>query len=88
MLLQSALIGKACEVHPALSVEQSSDYDLVKREILQAYKLVPEAYCQRFRDAKCQDNQTYMEFARDKRPCLISGVPRSKLVITMASLGN
>jgi len=57
---------KACEVYSTLSVEQSSDYDLVKREILRAYKLVPEAYRQRFCDAKCQDNQTYMEFACEK----------------------
>ena len=27
---------------------------------------MPEAYRQRFRDAKCQDSQTYMEFAREK----------------------
>ena len=66
MLLQSVLIGKAREVYSALSVEQSADYSLVKREILRAYELVPEAYRQRFRDAKCHDNQTYMEFAREK----------------------
>ena len=66
MLLQSVLIGKAREVYSALSVEQSADYNLVKREILRAYELVPEAYRQRFRDAKCQDSQTYMEFAREK----------------------
>ena len=33
MLLQSVLIGKAREVYSALSVEQSSDYSLVKSEI-------------------------------------------------------
>ena len=47
-------------------MEQSTDYNLVKKEILRAYELVPEAYRQRFRDAKCQDSQTYMEFAREK----------------------
>ena len=30
------------------------------------YELVPEAYRQRFQDAKCQDSQTYMDFAREK----------------------
>ena len=31
MLLQSILIGKACEVYSALSVEQGADYNLVER---------------------------------------------------------
>ena len=48
MLLQSVLIGKAREEYSALSVEQSSDYSLVKREILRAYELIPEAYRQKF----------------------------------------
>ena len=34
MLLQSDLTRKAREVYSALSVEQSADYNLVKREIL------------------------------------------------------
>ena len=33
MLLQSVLIGKAREVYSALSVEQSSDYSLMKRAV-------------------------------------------------------
>ena len=66
MLLQSALIGKAREVYSALSVEQSADYEVVKREILKAYELVPEAYRQQFRESKCKEEQTYMELARQK----------------------
>ena len=66
MLLQTVLIGKAREVYSALSVEQSTDYDLIKSEILRAYELVPEAYRQKFRDTKCQEGKTYMEFARQK----------------------
>ena len=66
MLLQSVLIGKAREVYSALSVEQSADYEVVKREILKAYELVPEAYRQQFRESKCKEGQTYMEFARQK----------------------
>ncbi|XP_065917657.1 uncharacterized protein [Dysidea avara] len=66
MLLQSVLVGKAREVYSALSVEQSVDYELVKREILKAYELVPEAYRQQFRDLKCNEGQTYMEFAQQK----------------------
>jgi len=42
MMLQSVLIGRTCEVYSTLSVEQSTDYKLAKKEILQAYEL-PEA---------------------------------------------
>ena len=66
MLLQSVLVGKAREVYSSLSVEQSADYEVVKREILKAYELVPEAYRQRFQEMKCKEGQTYMEFARQK----------------------
>ena len=66
MLLRSVLIGKAREVYSALSVEQSTDNDLVKSEISRAYELVPEAYRQKFRDTKCQEGKTYMEFACQK----------------------
>ena len=65
-LLQSVLIGKAAEVYSALSLAESSDYDKVKDAILKAYQLVPEAYRQRFRKYKKFENQTYVEFAREK----------------------
>lgn len=38
---QSVLVGKAREAYSSLSVEQSSDYEIVKHEILRAYELVP-----------------------------------------------
>ena len=65
-LLQSVLIGKAAEVYSALAIGESSDYDRVKAAILKAYQLVPEAYRQRFRRYKKFENQTYVEFAREK----------------------
>ena len=65
-LLQSVLKGKAQEVFSKLTVEQSSDYQHVKKCILNAYELVPEAYRQKFRGYKKFDNQTYVEFAREK----------------------
>ena len=34
LLLQSVLVGKACEVYSAMSLEQSSQYDLVKKAVL------------------------------------------------------
>ena len=46
LLLQSTLIGKAREVYSAFSVNQSSDYEVVKGAILKGYDLVPEAYHQ------------------------------------------
>ena len=49
-----------------LSVEQSSQYDAVKSAILKAYKLVPEAYRQQFRNSRKEEKQTFTEFAREK----------------------
>jgi len=66
LLLQGSLLGKARDAYSALSVEQSSDYDTVKRHILKAYELVPEAYRQRFRTIQKVDTETFVEFAREK----------------------
>ena len=66
LLLQSALLGKAKEVYSALSVDQSSDYDVVKTTILKAYELVPKAYQQQFHGCRKEESQTYVEFARTK----------------------
>ncbi|KAJ8031719.1 hypothetical protein HOLleu_25003 [Holothuria leucospilota] len=66
ILIQSNFTGKAQEVYSALSREDSMDYDKVKRAILQAYELVPEAYRQKFRKYRKVDTQTYVEFAHQK----------------------
>ncbi|KAJ8036167.1 hypothetical protein HOLleu_20054 [Holothuria leucospilota] len=66
ILIQSNFTGKAQEVHSALSIEDSMDYDKVKKAILQAYELVPEAYRQKFRKYRKADTQTYVEFAYQK----------------------
>lgn len=66
LLLQSVLVGKAQEAYSALSIEQSTDYEMVKSAILRAYELVPEAYRQRFRNLGKLDKQTYVEFAKEK----------------------
>ena len=65
LLLQSVLIGKAREVYSAMSIEQGSQYNHVKTAILKAYKLVPEAYRQNFRNYN-GEKQTYIEFACEK----------------------
>ena len=66
LLLQSVIIGKAREIYTQLIVEQSSSYDTVKELILKAYELVPEAYRQKFRNCKKENEQTHVEFARTK----------------------
>ena len=66
MLLQSVLVGKAREIYTQLSVEQAASYDIVKDLILKDYKLVPEAYRQKFRNSKKVSCETYVEFARSK----------------------
>ena len=63
LLLQSALLGKARE---AYSVDQSSDYDIMKSAVLRVYELVPEAYRLKFRSSRKNESQTYVKFARDK----------------------
>ena len=60
------LVGKAQEIYGSLSVEQSSNYELVKEAILKAYELVPEAYRQKFRNYLKYDSKTHVEFAREK----------------------
>ncbi|XP_059824769.1 uncharacterized protein LOC132393487 [Hypanus sabinus] len=46
--------------------EESENYEKVKEAILWTYKLVPEAYRQKFRNLKKVWNQTYAEFAYKK----------------------
>ena len=65
-MLHSCFMGKAAEVYSALSSEQSSDYDIVKKDILKAYELVPEANRHKIRAYKKYESQTYVEFAREK----------------------
>ena len=66
LLLQSVIIGKAREIYTQLTVEQSSSYDTVKELILKAYELVSEAYRQKFRNCKKENEQIHVEFARTK----------------------
>ena len=64
--MQSTIVGKAREAYAALTIEKSSQYNLVKAAVLKAYELVPEAYRQRFRNAIKSNDQTFVEFAREK----------------------
>ncbi len=67
LLLQCNLSGKAQKVCSALPVEKCLDYNVVKAAVLRAYELVPEAYRQRYRNLTKTVNQTFVEFAQEKR---------------------
>ena len=69
-LLQTVLKGKAQETYASLSITDSANYDTVKMAILRSYEMVPEAYRQRFRDYRMGENQTYVEFFRQKETYL------------------
>ena len=66
MLLQSVLVGKAQEAYVTLSLEESSDYEIVKSRILRAFEKVPEAYRYRFRSLKKSESMTYSDLAHSK----------------------
>ena len=66
MLLQTVLTGKAADVYSSLSDAQSSDFEILKKAILNAYELVPEAYRHKFRNSVRKPGQTHVEFAREK----------------------
>ena len=64
LLLQSVFIGKAREIYSSLSIEQCHDNDVVKKAVLKAYELGPEAYRQKIRSAMKETNQAHAVFAR------------------------
>ena len=66
MLLQTALTGKAQKAYTTLSAEDCTNYDTVKKIILQSFELVPEAYRQKFRNQRKSENQSFMEFVKEK----------------------
>lgn len=63
LLLQCALVGRAAQAYSALGTEESRKYASVKRAVLKAYELVPEAYRQKFRGMRKPSDQSYVEFA-------------------------
>lgn len=66
MLLQYKIQGKAQEVVSSLPLADSLQYDIVKEAMLRAYKLVREAYQQRFRGHRKSPSLTNVAFAREK----------------------
>ena len=70
MLLQTVLTGKAQRAYATLPTEDCADYDLVKAAVLKSFELVPEAYRQKFRTQRKKENQSYVEFLREKENAL------------------
>ena len=70
MLLQTVLTGKAQRAYATLLTENCADYDLVKAAVLKSFELVPEAYRQKFRTQRKTENQSYVEFLREKENAL------------------
>ena len=70
MLLQTVLTGNAQRAYATLPTENCADYDLVKAAVLKSFELVPEAYRQKFRTQRKTENQSYVEFLREKENVL------------------
>ena len=70
MLLQTVLTGKAQRAYATLPTENCADYDLVKAAVLKSFEFVPEAYRQKFRTQRKTENQSYVEFLREKENAL------------------
>lgn len=82
LLIQSKFNGKAQRAYASLSEDQSEDYEVVKREVLKAYELVPEAYRLEFKGTRKTNEQTYVEFGRSKTE-LLDKWKRAKNVKTL-----
>lgn len=65
LLLQCVLTGRAQEAYSAICAEESLSYAMVKSAVLKAYKLVPEAYRQKFRHWVKGETQTNVDFVRE-----------------------
>ena len=64
-LVQSVLTGKGRSTYLSLSLEQSSDYDVIKKVVSQAYDLTAENYRVKFRRFRKDDKHTYIEYAHN-----------------------
>ena len=75
-VLQTVLKGKVQVTYASLSITDSANNDTVKRAILRSYEMVPEAYRQRFSGYRMSENQTYVEFFRQKETYLDRWIAR------------
>ena len=66
LLVQTALKGKAQKIYAGLSDEDAKDYEIVKAEVLKSYELVSEAYRQKFRNRRKENDRSHIEFAKEQ----------------------
>ena len=85
-LIQQVVTGKARSLVSALSNEQSFDYWLVKKVILQSFELIPEAYRQKFRNLRRNQGETHVEFVRRKEIALDRWIRSLKVDHTFEAL--
>ena len=63
-LIRPKLEGKAATV--VNNLEDISDYDLLRKAVLDAYEITPEFYRRQFRNSLKSDKQTFLDFANEK----------------------
>ena len=63
-LIHPKLEGKAATV--VNNMDDISNYELVKKAVLDAYEITPEFYRRQFRNTLKSDEQTFLDFANDK----------------------
>ena len=73
LLIAPVLRGRAQLVYSNMSVEDGTDYEKTKAQILVAYELVPEAYRSRFRKYAKRDSDTWVSLCENVRVFLIVG---------------
>ena len=84
-LVQSVLIGKGRSTYLSLSLEQSSDYDVIKKAVSQAYNLTAENYRVKFRRYRKDDKLTYIEYAHNVEKLFGKWISTAMLMVVMIS---
>ena len=84
-LLKPKLTGKAAK--SVRHLENTSDYEVVKQAILDAFSITEEGYRQAFRDLTKKSIQTYLEFASEKSRAFLKWL-KSARVNTFDQLVN
>nr|XP_045607002.1 uncharacterized protein LOC123763728 [Procambarus clarkii] len=64
-LVQSRITGEAREAYNMLDLEECAVYDMIKKAVLQSYRLTLEVYMKRFCECTRASGRSYAETARD-----------------------
>ncbi|XP_069158041.1 trichohyalin-like [Procambarus clarkii] len=64
-LVQSRLTSEAREAYNMLDLEECAVYDMIKKAVLQSYRLTPEVCRKRFRECTRASGRSYEKTARD-----------------------